>query len=137
LQTAFLQGEIAEIFLLAVENEAVDHESAELGIRFSFTFSGMLGAAEGPDYAFEGGNAEESPLCFRDGLDDEFVGVGFGPPLIVGDGDDFLIGRHIVRWQEDGATGEAGFESVVRGLELTNLPATTSRRSVARSSGWR
>ena len=83
-EAAFLQGEVAEVFLISAEDVGFEHGGAELGVRFLRNFGGEFGAAEGVETRFESRDAEEAPFGVGDRLREVFfVVVGGGEFLTV------------------------------------------------------
>ncbi len=62
------------------------------------------------------GNALQPPQRIGKGLGEAPFFVRFGSEPLEGSFDVRLVGGDVVGWQEDGATGEPGFQSVVETL---------------------
>ena len=69
-------------------------------------------AAEGVDAGFERGDAQQAPFGIGERLDERALRIGGGLPLSFAAGNVSGVGGGVLRWQEDGAAGEAGFQCV-------------------------
>ena len=127
-ETALLQGEIAEIFLIGAEDVSFEHGGAELGVGFMGAVGGEFVTAERVETGFESGDAEEAPFGIGDSLREVLFDVVGGVEFLVDEGDEGLIGGDVVSGQDDGAAGETGFEGVVGGNEFPLLGFRTRGR---------
>jgi len=118
-EAVLLETEIAEITFVDAEDLRFDHSGASSGVRFGGEFAGEFVAADGIETRFESGDAEETPFGVGNGLDEVLFFVGFGLELAVDLGDEFFVSSYVVGWQDDGAAGEPGFQSIVGRLQFS------------------
>jgi len=57
-------------------------------------------------------DAEQAPFSVGEVLNQNLFGFGGGREISHQAGDVPLVGQHIIRWQENGAASEAGFDGV-------------------------
>ncbi len=126
-ETAFLQGEIAQILLIGAEDVGFEHGGAELGVWFMGAVGGEFVAAERVETGFESGDAEETPFGIGDSLREVLFDIVGGCEFSIDEGDEGLIGGDVVGGQDDGAAGETGFEGVVGGDEFPLFGFGTGR----------
>ena len=112
-EAALLEGEVAEVLLIGLEDEGFEHDGAGLGIAFVGAFVGELAPAEGVEAGFEDGDTQETPFGIGDGLGEMLLNVVGGGEFGVDHGDDGLVGGDVVGGQEDGAAGSPGFHGVM------------------------
>jgi hypothetical protein len=77
-ETAFLQGEVAEIFAIGEEGFGVDEVLAVEDIGFVGKLVGQFAAADGVDAGFQGSDAEQPPFGVRNGFHESLFFVGGG-----------------------------------------------------------
>ena len=117
-KAAFLESEIAEVFFVSTVNEGFEHGCADLLVGFVSAFASEFMTAESVIAGFESGNAEQAPFGIGYRLAKVFF-VGVERLILAAeDFDEVFVSPHIVRWQEDGAAGETGFDGIVGRLEL-------------------
>jgi len=64
---------------------------------------GEFHTAEGVEAGFESGDAQEAPFGIGDGLGEVFLTVAGGAEFPIDERDEGLVGRDVIRWQEDRA----------------------------------
>jgi len=111
-KTRFLDGKVIQIVAIGEEDLGFDHGFADRFILFVGKFGCQLAPGNGVDSGFEGGDAIEPPERVRERVGEALFFLAFGRELLEDSFDVRLIGRN-VRWQEDGAAGETGFQGVV------------------------
>ena len=77
-ETAFLQGEVAEVFSIGEEDLSVDEVFAVEDIGFGGKLVGQFAAADGVDAGFERGDAVQTPFGVGNNLHEGFFSVGRG-----------------------------------------------------------
>ena len=112
-QARFLDGEVVQVTAVGEKNLRFDHGLADRFVLFIGELGGELAAADSVDSGLERGNAIEPPERIGEGLGEALFFVAFGSELLEDSFDLRLIGRDVVGWQQDGAAGETGFQSVV------------------------
>src|SRR5690349_15880843 len=112
-QTRFLKLQIAELLLVLEERLQLDHARAQRGIVFGEGF-GELDVAAGEDGGFQSGNAAQAPSRVRDGLHQIGFALPDGLELFLVGSDMALVFGGVVRGEENGATGEGGFDGIQR-----------------------
>ena len=112
-QARFLDGEVVQVTAIREKDLRFDHSFADGFVLFIRKLGGELAAADRVDSGLERGNALEPPERIGEGLGEALFFVAFGSELFEDSFDVRLIGRDVVGWQEDGAAGEPGFQSVV------------------------
>ncbi len=95
-ETAFLQGEIAEVLLIGAEDVSVEHSGAELRVGFVGAVGGEFVTAESVKAGFECGDAEETPFGIGDSLGEVLFDIVGGSEFSINKGDEALIGGDIV-----------------------------------------
>jgi hypothetical protein len=112
----FLDGKIIQIAPVGEKDLGFDHGFADRFVLFVRKLPGQLAAADGVNSGFERGNALQPPKRIGEGMGEALFFIFNGGELLENSFDVRLIGRAVVRWQEDGAAGETGFQGVVGDL---------------------
>ena len=110
-QAAFLEAEIREIAARGAKDVRFDQGWADRLVLVR-EHASAFETAEGVDAGFERGNAQQTPFGVGERLDERALGIGGGRPLGLDAGDVGGVGGGVLGWQQDGAAGETGFQSV-------------------------
>lgn len=112
----FLDGEVIEVTTISEKNPGFDHGFADRFLLFVRKLGGELASSNRVDSGFERRNALEPPERIGEGLSETLFFVFNGGELFEDSFDVGLKGRDVFGWQEDGAAGETGFQSVMGDL---------------------